>query len=78
MAMCAGKALLVCSLQHCLFERPRSEVPVYVYICISLFSKSTQLCPILCDPMNCTLPGSSVHGVSQAKILQWVAISFSK
>ena len=32
---------------------------------------------MLCDPMDCTLPGSSVHGILQAKVLEWVAISFS-
>ena len=32
----------------------------------------------LCDPMDCSQPGSSVHGVSQARILEWVAISFSR
>ena len=37
----------------------------------------TQLCPILCDPMDCSLPGLSVHGVFLARILEWVAISFS-
>ena len=37
-----------------------------------------QLCPTLCDPMNCSLPGSSVHGILQARILEWNAISFSK
>ena len=34
----------------------------------------TQLCPTLCNPMNCSPPGSSVHGISQARILEWVAI----
>ena len=34
-----------------------------------------QLCPTLCDPMDCSLPGSSVHGVFQARILECVAIS---
>ena len=38
----------------------------------------TQSCPTLCDPMDCSLPGSSVHGIFQARILEWVAISFSK
>ena len=38
----------------------------------------TQSCPNLCDPMDCTLPGSSVHGILQARILEWVAISFSR
>ena len=32
----------------------------------------------LCDPMDCSLPGSSVHGILQARILEWVAISFSR
>ena len=34
-----------------------------------------QSCPTLCDPMDCSLPGSSVHGIFQSKILEWVAIS---
>ena len=38
----------------------------------------TQLCPTLCDPMDCHLPGSSVHGILQARILEWVAISFCR
>ena len=37
-----------------------------------------QLCPTLCDPMNCSLPDSSVHGISQARMLEWVAIPFSR
>ena len=36
------------------------------------------MCPTLCDPMDYSLPGSSVHGIFQAKILEWVAISFSR
>ena len=38
----------------------------------------TQSCPTLCDPMNCSLPGSSVHGVLQARMLEWVAILSSR
>ena len=37
-----------------------------------------KLCPILCDPMDYSLSDSSVHGISQAKILEWVAMSFSR
>ena len=37
-----------------------------------------QSCPTLCDPMDCSPPGSSVHGSFQARILEWVAISFSR
>ena len=36
-----------------------------------------QSCPTVCDPMDCSLPGSSVHGILQARIMEWVAISFS-
>ena len=37
-----------------------------------------QLCPTLRDPMDCSLPGSSVHGIFQARVLEWVAIAFRK
>ena len=39
---------------------------------------AAQLCPTLCDPMDCSPPGSSVHEIFQARILEWVAISFSR
>ena len=35
-----------------------------------------QLCPTLCNPMDYSLPGSSVHGIFQARVLEWVAISY--
>ena len=38
----------------------------------------TQLCPTLCDFIDCSLPGSSVHGIFQARVLEWGAIAFSK
>ena len=37
-----------------------------------------QSCPTLCDPMDCSLPGFSVHGILQARIVEWVTISFSR
>ena len=37
-----------------------------------------KLCLTLCDPIGCSLPGSSVHGILQARVLEWVAISFSR
>ena len=40
--------------------------------------ESAQLCPTLCDPMDCSPPGSSVHGILQARILEWVAVPFSR
>ena len=41
-------------------------------------AKSFQVCPTLCDPMNRSLPGFSVHGILQARILEWVAMPTSK
>ena len=40
-------------------------------------AKSLQSCLTLCDPMDCSLPGTSVHGIFQARVLEWVAIAFS-
>ena len=42
------------------------------------FGLVAKLCPTLVDPMDCSLPGSSVHGILQARTLEWVAISFSR
>ena len=41
-------------------------------------SEVAQSCLILCDPMDCSLLGSSIHGIFQARVLEWVAISFSR
>ena len=41
-------------------------------------SEVVHLCLTLCDPIDCSLPGSSIHGVFQARILEWGAISFSR
>ena len=41
-------------------------------------SEVAQSCLTLCDPMDCSLPGSSIHGIFQTRILKWVAISFSR
>ena len=40
--------------------------------------KAAQSCPTLCNPLDCSLPGSSVHGILQARILEWVTIPFSR
>ena len=40
-------------------------------------SEVTQSCPTLSDPMDCSLPGSSIHGIFQARVLEWGAIAFS-
>ena len=45
-----------------------------MFVCVLV----TQSCPALPDPTDCSLPGSSVHGILQARILEWVAIPFSR
>ena len=49
---------------------------VYVYVCVCVLV--AQSCLTLCDPIDCSPPGSSVHGILQARILEWVAIPFSR
>ena len=41
-------------------------------------AKLLQSCPTLCDPVDCSLPGSSVHGILQAGMLEWIALSSSR
>ena len=52
----------------------------FVLQCMKVKSESevAQLCPTLRDPMDCSLPGSSVHGSFQARVLEWGAIAFSE
>ena len=50
----------------------------FVNILLESESEVTQSCPTLCDSMDCSPPGSSIHGIFQARVLEWVAISFSR
>ena len=59
-------------LLQCLKVKSESEVAQVVYL------KVTQSCPTPSDPMDCSLPGSSVHGIFQARVLEWGAIAFSE
>ena len=49
-----------------------SAWPLKLYVII-LWSEIAQSCPTLCDPVDCSLPGSSVHRIFQARVLEWVA-----
>ena len=60
--------MLICTL-------PINMMKTVLNICESEVAQS---CPTLCDPMDCSLSGSSVHGIFQARVLEWIAISFSK
>ena len=46
--------------------------------CACLGAKLFQSCPVFCNPIDCHRPGSSIHGILPARILEWVAISFSR
>ena len=54
------------------------QIPFQTICCGGGCCLVTELCLTLCNPMDCSPPGSSVHWVSQARILEWVAISFSR
>ena len=64
---------------------PLNDEIKYLEMCLKVISVKypgarvhAQSCPTLFDPMNCSLPGSSVHRILQARTLEWVAIPFSK
>ena len=54
----------------------RADISIQVHVCGR--AQLLQLCPTLCSPMDYSLPGSSVHGIFQARVLEWIAISFSR
>ena len=62
--------------KHCGTGKQKQK-HMYQWNTIVYIPQSLQSCLTLCDPMDYRLPGSSVHGISQARILEWVAISFS-
>ena len=64
--------LHLCPLDHYFFRR----FTWFYFLTHMLYAKSLQLCPTLCDPMDGSPPGSSVHGILQARILEWVAMCF--
>ena len=65
-------------LSHWNFALARNKVYLTLDPLLEQLSESevTQSCPTLCNPVDCSLPSFSVHGILQARILEWVAISF--
>ena len=66
----------------CPWDSPGKNTGVdchFLLQCMKVKSESevAQSCPTLCDPMDCSLPCSSIHGIFQARVLEWVAIFFS-
>ena len=66
---CFTDLSILLPIPHCLI----SLKPKLFYLCLVI-----QSCPTLCDPMDCSPPGSSVHGVPQPRILEWVAMLSSR
>ena len=65
----------------CAWDSPGKNTGVgchFLLQCMKMKSEVAQSCPTLCDPMDCSAPGSSVHGIFQARVLEWGAIAFSK
>ena len=67
---------------HCPWDFPGKNTGVcchFLLQCMKVKSESevTQSCLTLCNPMDCNPPGSSIHGIFQARVLEWVAIAFS-
>ena len=60
----------------CTGYRVSKHKSIYFHMCVH--AKSLQSCPTLFDPMDCSLPDSSVHGILQARILEWVAMPFPR
>ena len=68
--------MLFLSLNHNLITDMFSTLKTFLGAAAA--AKLLQSCLTLSDPMDCSLPGSSVHGIFQARILEWVAIAFSE
>ena len=74
-----------CLLQ-CMKVKSESEVTQFCptlsasgkQFAVNTVSEVAQSCPTLCNPMDCSLPGSAIYGIFQARVLEWVAISFSR
>ena len=75
--------VLELQLQHHSSKKPDSSLLSLFMLSLLCYINSihfsvAQSCPILCDPMDCSLPDSSVHGIFRVRLLEWVAISFSR
>ena len=55
-------------------ETMEIDTDCLLLLCPPRRSEIAQSCPTLCDPMDCSLQGSSVHGIFQARVLEWVAV----
>ena len=63
--------------QSCIYPPHSPSSPPSRHLSSHREREVAQSCPTLCDPTDCSLPGSSVHGIFQARVLEWGAIAFS-
>ena len=78
--MLHGHNYFICTLLHSAAGSPAKNTGVgchFLLQCMRVKSESEVACLTLQDPMDCSLPGSSVHGIFQARVLEWGAIAFS-
>ena len=75
----AQKVLCMLAVRVCIFKKLslyfiKFKIPLMIKLIMSTKSESevARLCPILCNPMDCSLPGSTTHGIFQARILEWL------
>ena len=74
---CQGHSPLLLPSTHLLLLE--NELLFFLnFVCACMRAKLLQLCLTLCNLMNCSPPGASVHGILQARILEWVAMPFSR
>ena len=75
-------SVLISSIEPSIEQYWEKSIELFLYhpflVLVSVYVLVAQSCLTLCDPMDCGPPGSSVHGILQARILGWVAISFSR
>ena len=64
-------------ISHFVSAGPLPLIRLLTKVAAAAAAKSLQSCPTLCDPIDDSLPGSAIPGILQARILEWVAISFS-
>ena len=77
-----GEHLFMCLLPICMLSLEKCLYGGLIHFLLFFFilymCLVTQSCPTPCDPMDCSPPGSSVYGILQTRILEWVAIPFSR
>ena len=70
--------MLVIKMAILLYISKTEDYKIHICVFSTTQNKLAQSCPTLCDPMDCSLSGTSVHGIFQARVLEWIAIALSR